>query len=93
MPTRKNKETDNFKEKVRGVVRKIPAGQTKSYAEVARLAGHPKAYRAVANIMAANHDSTVPCHRVIKSDGSVGGYNGGGPTAKLKKLLEEGWLP
>lgn len=80
----------SFADKVRAVVRKIPKGTVLTYQEVALKAGSPRAYRAVANVMANNFDSTVPCHRVIKSDGSVGGYNRGGPAVKRKLLLEEG---
>lgn len=80
----------NFTEKVLEVVRNIPKGKTMSYGEVAKKAGSPGASRAVGSIMKANHDKTVPCHRVIKSDGSVGAYNRGGPTAKLKLLKKEG---
>ncbi len=47
-----------------------------SYAEVARMAGRLGAARAVGTIMAQNSDKSVPCHRVIKSDGTLGGYNG-----------------
>jgi len=66
-----------FKGKVLGVVSKIPEGKTKSYKEVALLVGKPGAYRAVGNILKRNKDKDVPCHRVIRSDGSVGGYNRG----------------
>jgi len=78
-----------FSEKVRDVVRKIPRGKTLTYAEVAQRAGSPRAYRAVGNILNKNHDSRVPCHRVIRSDGATGGYNRG---AKKKKevLRREG---
>lgn len=77
-----------FKDKVYKVVSKIPKGQTMSYAEVAKAAGSPKAYRAVGNIMHNNPDTTkVPCHRVIKSDGTAGGYAGG--TKKKIALLEK----
>jgi methylated-DNA-[protein]-cysteine S-methyltransferase len=79
-----------FSERVRDVVRKIPKGEVRSYKEVARLAGSPNAYRAVANVMAQNFDKTVPCHRVIKNDGTPGGYNGGGPAVKRMKLRAEG---
>lgn len=47
-----------------------------SYKEVAARAGHPGAARAVGAIMRTNKDKSVPCHRVIKSDGTLGGYNG-----------------
>lgn len=65
-----------FKEEVVAVVKKIPKGKTLSYGQVAMAAGRPKAARAVGTIMAGNQDKTVPCHRVIRSDGKIGGYNG-----------------
>lgn len=58
-----------------------------TYQEVAAKAGNPKAARAVANVMAENYDLTVPCHRVVRTDGSLGGYNRGGISEK-KRLLE-----
>ena len=79
-----------FKEKVLEVVSKIPRGKTMSYAEVAKAAGSPKAYRAVGNIMHNNPDlKRVPCHRVIKSDGTIGGY-AGGTKKKIALLKKEG---
>ncbi len=80
----------SFKEKVRCVVQKIPKGTTLTYAEVAMQAGNKNAARAVANIMARNYDPTVPCHRVIRSDGTLGGYNRGGILKKREILLAEG---
>ncbi|MCA9360345.1 MGMT family protein [Candidatus Nomurabacteria bacterium] len=80
----------NFTTKVTEVVKKIPLGEVRSYMEVASAVGHPKAARAVANIMAKNFDKTIPCHRVIRSDGSPGGYNRGGETAKKLLLKREG---
>ena len=65
-----------FKEKVLATVKKIPKGKTMSYKEVAVRAGHPGAARAVGAIMRTNKDRSVPCHRVIMSDGTLGGYNG-----------------
>ncbi|MEA2715622.1 MAG: AraC family transcriptional regulator [Candidatus Parcubacteria bacterium] len=75
-----------FQEKVFAVVRRIPKGQTLSYKQVARMAGSPRAYRAVGNIISTNYDRKIPCHRVIRSDGGMGGYNRG--TEKKIKLLE-----
>ncbi|NQV93378.1 MGMT family protein [Candidatus Kaiserbacteria bacterium] len=80
-----------FTEKVLEVVKSIPKGKTLSYKEVAEKAGSPKAYRKVGSLMKANYDATVPCHRVIKSDGSLGAYNRGADL-KYKKLKEEGAL-
>jgi len=79
-----------FTYRVREVVKAIPEGETLSYKEVAKKAGQPKAARAVANIMAKNFDLEIPCHRVIRSDGSLGGYNRGGESAKLSLLISEG---
>lgn len=83
----------DFSEKIRAVVRTIPKGSVLTYKEVAKLAGNPTAARAVANVMAANYDPTVPCHRVIRSDGGLGGYNRGGIDAKRLILENEGYLP
>jgi O-6-methylguanine DNA methyltransferase len=86
MPIKKPKE---FKELVKDYVRTIRAGETKSYKVVAEACGNPKAARAVARIMAANFDPTVPCHRVIRSDGTLGGYNRGGEEVKRVILESE----
>lgn len=79
-----------FTDKVRSVVAAIPKGQVMTYKEVAAAAGNEQASRAVANIMAANYDVAVPCHRVIRTDGGLGGYNRGGIKAKAKLLQAEG---
>jgi methylated-DNA-[protein]-cysteine S-methyltransferase len=78
---------------IRAVVQKIPEGSVLTYKEVAERAGNPNAARAVANVMAANYDPSVPCHRVIRSDGGLGGYNRGGIDAKRLILENEGYLP
>lgn len=80
-----------FPDLVRAVVRAIPKGSVMSYKEVAAAAGKPAAARAVANVMAKNFDPTVPCHRVIKSDGTLGGYNRGGILQKRRLLALEGY--
>lgn len=77
----------NFTETVKAIVRHIPKGKVMTYKEVAQAAGNPRASRAVANIMAKNYDPTVPCHRVIRSDGTLGGYNRGGEGVK-RAILE-----
>jgi len=78
-----------FAEKVYRVVSRIPKGKVLTYKEVARLAGSPKAFRAVGNLMNKNPypKEKVPCHRVVRSDGKIGGYNGG--TAKKAALLKK----
>lgn len=79
-----------FADQVRKVVRSIPKGSTMTYSAVAKLAGHPGAARAVGTIMANNFDKSVPCHRVIRSDGKIGEYNRGGTKAKGALLVKEG---
>ncbi|MEK7585123.1 MAG: MGMT family protein [Patescibacteria group bacterium] len=74
------------------VVRAIPRGETLPYMEVARRAGSPRAYRAVGNILNKNFDPAIPCHRVVRSDGTPGGYNRGRP-AKIKLLRQEKTRP
>ena len=61
-----------FSDKVRDIVRRIPKGKTLTYKAVAAKAG--KAARAVGAIMRTNYDPSIPCHRVIASDGSIRGY-------------------
>ncbi len=79
-----------FSDNVRDVVRAIPKGEVRTYAQVAAAAGNAKAVRAVGTIMKNNFDASIPCHRVIRSDGTVGEYNRGGPTAKKRILISEG---
>ncbi len=82
----------SFAERVRDIVAQIPKGETRTYSEVAAKAGSPGAARAVGNIMSKNRDPKVPCHRVIRADGQVGGYAFGGPKRKLARLKKEGAL-
>lgn len=77
-----------FAEKVYFVVAKIPKGKTLTYKEVALRAGNPRAYRAVGNILNKNYNPKIPCHRVVRSDGTAGGYNRG-REEKKRKLKEE----
>lgn len=82
-----------FKDKVLSVVTEIPKGETRTYKEVAGAAGSPGAARAVGNIMRGNENPHVPCHRVVKSDGGLGGYNrSGGTKTKEEMLKKEGAL-
>lgn len=78
-----------FTEKVYTVVAKIPKGKTMTYAEVAQKAGSPRAVRAVGSILAKNTDTAVPCHRVVRSDGTIGKYNGLRGKSKEILLQEE----
>ena len=80
----------NFRNEVYKVVRKIPSGKVATYKSVAVAIGLPRAYRAVANALAKNFDSKIPCHRVVRSDGTLGGYNRGGSAKKAKLLRSEG---
>ena len=68
---------------------KIPVGQTKTYKEIAVAIGKPNSSRAVANACAQNpYAPEVPCHRVIRSDGSLGGYSADGGIKRKQKLLD-----
>ncbi len=79
-----------FQERVWAELRNIPLGQTRSYAQIAAAIGTPGAVRAVGTANGANPVSViVPCHRVIRADGSLGGYGGGLPN-KVKLLSAEG---
>ena len=72
----------------------IGYGRTESYAQVAAAAGSPRAVRAVGSACATNPlPLVVPCHRVVRSDGSFGGYRGGPDAKRLLLSLESGVLP
>jgi O-6-methylguanine DNA methyltransferase len=80
-----------FQRKVWRVLRTIPRGQTRSYAWVAGKIGKPRAARAVGSACGANPvPIVVPCHRVLASDGSLGGYSGGLHRKKRLLQLERG---
>ena len=83
-------ELTPFQRKVFVATRRIPRGQTRSYQWVAKAIGQPRATRAVGQALNRNrrHD-LVPCHRVIASDGSLGGY-AWGAAAKRRRLAAEG---
>lgn len=84
----------SFTQKVYKVVSKIPKGKILTYKEVAKRAGNEKAFRSVGTILSKNTDiKNVPCHRVIRSDGGMGGYAFGGPEKKKKILKNEGFNP
>ena len=78
------RDMQSFAQKVYAVVQHIPKGKTLSYKEVARLCGSPNAQRAVGNALNKNRNPLVPCHRVIRSNGTVGGFAWG---TKKKELL------
>ncbi len=78
-----------FREHVLSVVRAIPPGSVMTYGEVARLAGYPGAARAVGTLMRHNHDPSVPCHRIVRSNGTIGEYNRGADQ-KAARLSQEG---
>lgn len=86
----KPKELSPFHKQVNAIVAKIPKGTVLTYGEVAKRAGNPKAARAVGMFMSQNYDPKIPCHRVIRSDGGLSGYNRGGIKAKAKILKKEG---
>ena len=80
----------SFQIKVWKEIIKIPKGKTKTYKEIAINIGHPNSARAVANACGKNpYPGTIPCHRVVRSDGKIGGYSGPGGVTKKKKLLQE----
>ena len=80
-----------FQQQVWRALLDIPTGQTRSYGEIARAIGNPKACRAVGGAVGANPIvPLIPCHRVINADGSIGNYSGGGPEVKRRLLREEG---
>ena len=84
----------NFQLKVWRCLSKIPQGTVKTYKEVAKIIKRPNAARAVANACSKNpYAPKIPCHRVIRSDGKLGGYSGiGGIKMKKKMLKKEGYF-
>lgn len=87
---RRDFQKPDFTTAVYSVVKKIPKGKTLSYGEVARRAGFPGAARAVGTAMKHNTSKEVPCHRVVRSNGSVGEYAFGGRLRKIARLKKEG---
>ena len=74
-----NLKGTKFQKRVWKELLKIPFGETRSYKEIAISIGNPNSYRAVANACGKNpYPVTIPCHRAIKSDGSIGGYSAKG---------------
>ena len=82
-------EGTEFEIRVWNELKKIPKGETRTYKDIAELIGKPTAARAVANACGKNpYPITIPCHRVIRSDGGLGGYSGEGGIEKKKLLLK-----
>ncbi|MFP4005309.1 MAG: MGMT family protein [Candidatus Hadarchaeia archaeon] len=78
-----------FKKKVLEKISEIPRGKVSTYKQIARAVGSPKASRAVGNVLAENpKPEKFPCHRVVRSDGRLGGYSG--RRNKESLLREEG---
>ncbi len=78
----------SFRERVYQITKKIPRGKVATYGQIARLAGSPKAARAVGFFMKTNPFApTVPCHRVVASDGKLTGYSAGKGIATKKEML------
>ena len=77
-----------FQIKVWNYIKKIPKGEVRTYLEVAKAIGKPKSFRAVANAVGKNpYPPKIPCHRVIRSDGSLGGYSAKGGIEQKRRLL------
>ena len=80
----------NFQKMVWTELKKIPFGETRTYKEIAVAIGKPKAARAVANACGKNpYPIIIPCHRVVRSDGSIGGFTGDGGVEKKRQLLRQ----
>ncbi len=83
-------EGTSFQIKVWKFLKKIKKGEVKTYKEVAIAIRRPKAARAVANACAKNpYAPKIPCHRVIRSNGTLGGYSAAGGTKTKKKILRK----
>lgn len=85
-------KSSSFYSKVYKIVQQIPAGKVATYQDIARLANSPKASRAVGSAMKNNPDmNSIPCHRVVGSDGKMHGYAfANGITSKMELLKKEG---
>ncbi len=89
-PLNKDSRGTKFQNKVWNYVKTIKKGSVKTYKQVAIGINSPKSTRAVANALSKNPFlRKIPCHRVIRSDGSLGGYSGKGGIKTKKKLLKK----
>ena len=83
------KKPTDFQRLVWREIEKIPYGETRSYRDIAIRIGRPKSYRAVANACGKNpYPIIIPCHRVICSNGKIGGYSGPGGITEKKRILK-----
>jgi methylated-DNA-[protein]-cysteine S-methyltransferase len=86
----KNSALTEFQKSVLIAVARIPLGKVLTYKQVAAMVGSPRAYRAVGTALRKNpFPIRIPCHRVIRSDGSLGKYSSGGTARKRTLLLAE----
>ena len=86
----KNLKGTKFQIKVWNYLKKIPKGKLRTYSQVAKAINKPLAVRAVANAIGKNpFPPMIPCHRVVRSDGSLGGYSGKGGLTTKKVLLKK----
>jgi methylated-DNA-[protein]-cysteine S-methyltransferase len=83
------KDTSDFTRRVIAAIRRIPPGRVASYGDVAAMAGRPRAYRAVGNILRETDAPGLPAHRVIAAAGALGGFGGNLPL-KRALLAKEG---
>ena len=84
------RQMSEFQDRVLKLVAMVPKGKVTTYKELARAIGNPQAYRAVANALARNpFPVKIPCHRVVRSNGEIGGYRLG-IRQKVKLLVQEG---
>ena len=82
-------EGTKFQIKVWKAISRIPKGRIQTYKKIAKLIGKPKASRAVANACGQNpYLIKIPCHRVVRSDGNIGGYSGKGGMREKRRLLK-----
>ncbi|MEM3455234.1 MAG: MGMT family protein [Candidatus Micrarchaeia archaeon] len=86
----KNDDGINFKERVYSILRKIPKGKVITYKRLAQLAGNNKAARVIGNLMRINKNpEKIPCYKVVKSNGAIGGYSAKGGIKKKIQLLKK----
>ena len=89
IPYAEPKKLTDFQRRVRQIVAAIPYGECRTYGEVAALAGHPRAARAVGSVMSSNPiPLLMPCHRVVPAGGKLGGFTGPGGVGLKEKLLQ-----